>query len=68
MAPEVMDPAFFSQLCHYGVDERVASFRLFPGIEIYVVLVPLYLFANWVAFDFIEIRSKSSVEIEKLSP
>jgi len=65
---KMMYPAFFSQLDHNRINKRIASFPLFPGVEVFLVCVPFNLFTYWIAFDFIKIGSEGSIEVEKLSP
>jgi hypothetical protein len=64
----MMDPSFLLELDHNCIDEGIASLPISPGIEIGVIAIPLYLLANRISLDFIEVRSEGPIEIEELSP
>lgn len=68
MSCQMVDPSLFSQLCHNRIDERITSFAVFPGLKEGLILIPLDLLADWIAFDLIEVGSEGSVKIEELSP
>lgn len=68
MSRQMMYPSFFSQLCHNRIDEGITCLSVFPSLKKNLILIPLDLFADWIALDFIEVGSECSVEIEELSP
>merc|ERR1719431_333306 len=63
-----MDPALLTKLSHNGVDKGMTSARLFPGLEILVIFVPIYLNADWISFHFVEIGSECADAIIEFPP
>jgi hypothetical protein len=63
-----MYPAFVLELRHDRINEWITCFRIFPGSEEDVIIIPFYLFTDRVVMDFIEIWSIGSVKVEELSP
>jgi hypothetical protein len=63
-----MNPSFLFELYHNRINKWVSCSSISPSLEVFIVFIPFYLFAYGIPFYFVEVGSKSTIEIEELSP